>query len=540
MPSGEGLLSLGMSDSAQRTTLRASAIMAGALLLSRVLGMLRDSVMLSQFGIGKASDAYQLAVLIPDMVFMLVAGGGLSSAFIPVFSEYWHTDKKSEAWKVFSTVVLSTFAVGIGLVSIAWALTPQIVNFFRDKKPVEIAHLAEPMARIVLPAQIAFLVGSVFLGALYARKSFIGPALAPNVYNIGIILGGLLLPRLMGMGIESMAWGALGGAVIGNLLLPLVLLVRSHAEFHFAFDFSHPGVKKFFRLLLPVILGFSLPSMANIITQKFASMYGSDGINTILRYSNNLMQAPLGVLGQSFALAAFPVLAEFYATKRMDLYREEMSKTLSTVIYLSLPAAALLFSFADPIVNVLYGYGKASNSPQELHGIAACLQVYSIGIMAWCVQPVLMRGFFSLHKTFLPIVISTLLTVAFTGLSWMVIQSQLAYPNLAWASNISAAILAVALFVALEKHTGALDRFHIVQTFLKAFGASLTVGSAAYLMSLAMRGHGRMLEIVILFFGGVGCMWIYYGLTRWSGMTEARYLDRAFGRRRPKPDATAG
>lgn len=503
-------------------------------MLSRILGMLRDTVMVSQFGIGASSDAYQLALLIPDMVFMLVAGGGLSSAFIPVFSEYWHTEKKEDAWKVFSTIVIGTLTVSLALVSLAWAYTPQIIDYFRDKKPVEIARLAEPMAHIVLPAQIAFLVGSVLLGVLYARMIFIGPALAPNVYNLGSILGGLLLPRLFGFGIESMAWGALGGAIVGNILIPIILLIKAGSKFPLKVDFRHPGVKQFFLLLLPVILGFSLPSMANIITQKFASTYGEDGINTILRYANNLMQAPLGILGQSLALAAFPVLAEFYATKQMDKYRDQMTKTLRTVVYLSLPAAALLFGFAEPIVNVLYGYGKASAATGDLKSIAVCLQVYALGITAWCVQPILMRGFFSLQKTFLPIAIGSVLTVVFIGLCALCVNTGRPYWDLAWASNIAALLLALALYFALEKRVGSMDLPGIFRTFLKSAGAAMTCGALAYLLTALIKPENRLVEILFLFIAGLSCFWVYVYLTKWAGMPESDYLDRALSKRKKR------
>jgi putative peptidoglycan lipid II flippase len=288
---------------------KAGAIMAGALLLSRILGMVRDTVMFAQFGVGLNTDAYRLAILIPDMIFMLVAGGGLSSAFIPVFADYWHKGKREEAWKVFGVVVTVTFVITVAMVGVAWVFTPQIVDYFRDKKPVEVMPAAIQMSRIMLPAQIAFLVGSILLATLYVRKQFIGPSLAPNVYNVGIIAGAAILPGMLGMGVESMAWGALVGAILGNLLVPALLMVKVGSHFKPSFDVRNEGVRKFFILVAPVILGFSLPSMVNIITQKFASSYGSDGINTILATANNLMQAPLGIFGQSLALAAFPVLA---------------------------------------------------------------------------------------------------------------------------------------------------------------------------------------------------------------------------------------
>lgn len=506
--------------------------MAGALLLSRLLGMVRDSVMFAQFGVGLDTDAYRLAILIPDMIFMLVAGGGLSSAFIPVFADYWHKQKKAEAWKVFGTVVTATFLVSTALVALAWVFTPQIVDYFRDRKSVDVMPQAIVMSRIMLPAQVAFLVGSLLLATLYVRKQFAGPSLAPNVYNVGIIVGAAVLPGALGMGVESMAWGALVGAFIGNLVIPSLLMIRAGSVFRPTLDFGHEGVRKFYVLLAPVILGFSLPSMANIITQKFASSYGTDGINTILATSNNLMQAPLGIFGQSMALAAFPVLAEFVATGQIDRYRAQVSATLRTVIYLGVPSGALMFALAPLIVEVLYGYGQARRSPAELQGVADSLQAYSFGIFAWCIQPVLMRGFFSLQKTFKPVAIGTVMTLVFIGLCVAAVQTSSDYRVLPWASNIAATLLAIILFLALEREVGTLDRVGIAKTLAGSTLAAGAAGGAAYLGLMLWNPAGKAGQFAALLVLGLVSLWIYYFATRALGMGETKYFDRAMKRLR--------
>ena len=504
--------------------------MVAALLLSRILGLVRDTVMFSQFGVGIDTDAYRLAILIPDMIFMLVAGGGLSSAFIPVFSEYWHNDKREEAWKVFSVVTTLTSIVALVLIGIAWVFTPQIVHYFQDVKPDAVVPGAIVMSRILLPAQFAFLVGSVLLATLYARRNFWGPALAPNVYNVGIILGAALLPWLMGLGVESMAWGALVGAMIGNLLLPVVMMAREGSSFKMSFDTSLPGVRKFFMLLLPVLLGFSLPSMAGIITQKFASSYGSDGVNTVLAAANNLMQAPLGIFGQSLALAAFPVLSEFVATKRMDLYRDQVGKTLRTVLYLGMASGALMCALAPQIVAVLYGYGKAMQTPEQLQAVADCRRIYAVGIFAWCAQPVLMRGFFSLQKTFMPVAIGTLMTGVFIGLCVWAVNTSPDYRLLPWASNVAALGLAITLFFALERQVGALDHKAVLGAIVGTAVAGVIAGGVSYGLMQLWSPVGKISQMAALFLVGLVGVWVFYGATKAMGMGETSYFDRAFRR----------
>lgn len=510
---------------------RAGTIMFFSILLSRILGMARDSVMLAQFS-GLETDAYKIAVRIPDTIFMLIAGGGLSSAFIPVFSDLLHKNKEKEAWKTFSVVTTLCAIIATVLIAVAWGLAPWIVRFFQEKNPDSVIPLATETSRIMLPAQFAFLVGSVLLATLYARKQFIAPGLAPNVYNFGMIVGAALLPRLFGMGIESMAWGALVGAFIGNILLPILSMAKVGSHFKPSLDVKDEGTKRFFILLLPVILGFSLPSMVNLITQKFAGFYngigGAVNPNTVLDTANNLMQAPLGFFGQALALAVFPVLSEYVAKDRMDLYREQVSKTLRTVIYLGTMSGALMLALAPLIVHVLYGWGKAAGSPEKLDQISQCLQIYAFAIFAWCMQPVLMRGFFSLHKTLKPVVIGTAMTGVFILLCIVATHTTTNFRVLPWATNVAALLLAVILFFALESDVGRLDRKGVLETWLKATVAGAVGGLVAYAGSLLAPHHaGKLLDLGLLFLFGLLGFWAFFFTGRLLKMPESEYLDRA-------------
>ncbi|RYG46411.1 murein biosynthesis integral membrane protein MurJ, partial [bacterium] len=494
------------------------------------------------FGIGLDTDAYRIAVQIPDTIFMLIAGGGLSSAFIPVFSGLLHTDREDEAWDVFSVVVTCCSILATVLIIGAWIFTPQIVQYFQGNKPDSVVAPAILMSRVMLPAQFAFLIGSILLATLYARKSFLAPGLAPNVYNVGIIVGAAVLPGAMGMGIESMAWGALVGAMIGNLLLPAVAMIAEGSRFRPSLQIHHEGVRRFFKLLLPVILGFSLPSMVNLITQKFAGLYGGDGINTVLSLSNNLMQAPLGIFGQALALAVFPVLSQFVAEDRMDKYRDQVSKTLRTVLYLGTMSGALMLALAPQIVTALYKWGKG-HTAQDLALTSECLRIYSVAIFAWCMQPVLMRGFFSLQKTLKPVAIGTAMTAVFIVLCAIATKFSNDFRWLPWATNVAAIALAITLYFALEKEVGRLDRRGIADTLWKSMLCGVAAGGVAYGGSLLFPANGPLAAAMSLFFFGLIGFWVFFFVGKRLGMPETEYLDRAltkFTKRKsppaPKPE----
>lgn len=536
-----------------------------SLLISRLLGLLRDTVMARQFGITFDTDSYRLAVTIPDTIFFLIAGGGLSSAFIPIFSEFLHTKRERDAWRVFSVVTTVCATAVAALIGIAWVLAPQIAAFMAAGKTHKINGISTPftpldldhivvMSRIMLPAQFAFMVGSILLATLYARNRFIMPGVAPNIYNVGIIVGAAIGPTL-GLGIAGMSWGALIGAALGNLVLPILVMLKLGGHFSPSFDLKTPGVDKFFKLLGPVVFGFSLPSVAALITQKFASTYG-EGVNTVMTLSNNLMQAPLGIFGQSLALAAFPVLAEFYATKQMVPYRRQISKSLLTILYLAVPSALFLFAAAPELVQIIYGYGKATEGTDkvavwmgptmavDLARVVVALRWYTVGIFAWCLQPMLMRGFFSLHQTLRPVIISTFMTALFIFLCWSLQYTTLGYTALPIASNVAALLLMVFLWMALEKQIGAkLDRKNTMIVFVQSLAASAAMGFVGwalfrilpekppYVFSfLRVAPQVKIYAILLVLVMMCVCAWVYYYITKAFKMPESDYLGRAIAR----------
>lgn len=502
-----------------------------SLFLSRVLGIVRDNVMARQFGLGADTDAYRLAFQVPDLLFFLIAGGALSSAFIPVFSEYLHTDREDDAWKVFSVVVTFMSLLVTGFIAVAWIFAEHLSRLVAPFKDQELIPLIAHMSRIVLPAQFAFFIGGIMFGTLYARQRFAAPGLGPNVYNLGIIFGALVLSGFFTPGVIGMSWGALVGAVVGNLLIPLIVMRKLGSRFRPSLELSHPGVKKVFRLMLPVVLGLSLPGVYGLIMQAAGTAYAV-GVNTALDLSNKLMQAPLGVFGQSLALAAFPALTQFYAQQRMDLYRQHLASTLRTVLYLSLPISALLVVLAPDIVTAVFEYGKFGKA--DTVATAICLQMFGLGVWAWCLHPVLMRGFFAIHETVKPVVIGTLTTGLFVGLLFALRSTSLDYAALPLASSISATVLVLLLVGTLAGNTGGLDLAGIGSTFLKSLAASVGMALVLWLgATVVPEGEGVSRNLwSMLTLGGFGLAgaWVYYGITRLLKMPESAFVDRALAR----------
>lgn len=510
---------------------KAGGIMMASLLISRILGLVRDMVMAGMFGSDKFTDAYRLAFSVPDLLFFLIAGGALSSAFIPVFSEYLHTEREREAWHIFSVVVTAMSVLVITFIAFAWVFAVPLAHFIAPGKPAEDLPLIAAMSRIVLPAQYAFFIGGLMFGTLYARQVFAVPGLGPNIYNVGIIFGALVLSHFMVVPVMGMTWGALAGATIGNLVIPYFAMRKIGVRFTPSLDFKHPGVRKVFKLMLPVVLGLSLPGVYALVMQAFGSYY-AEGVNTRLNYANLLMQAPLGILGQSLAIAVFPALTQFFAHQRMNMFRSQLAKTMRTVIYLTVPVSVFMAIAAPQIVAALYQHGKFTHA--DTLAVAGCLRWFSIGIAAWCLHPVLMRGFFAIQNSVTPIVLGTITTALFVGLCFTLRLTPLGYYALPLASSISAILLVIAMTITVRSKIEGLD----VRGILTTFGKSL-IGAAAFaaitLAVLAsplgtLSAGNKLVALGVLLLLALPGGGVYFWITKKLGMPETEYLDRAFVR----------
>ena len=506
---------------------KASLIMVLSLLLSRVLGFVREMVIAGKFGQSIYTDAYFLSFQIPDILFYLIAGGALSSAFIPVFTEYLHSDREEEAWHIFSVIITVMSVIIFAFIGIAMVFAEPLVHVVASNPTEEMIELVAYMSRVIVPAQYAFFIGGVMLGTLYARQVFSVPGLAPNIYNIGIIVGALVLSNFMVAGFEvaGMSWGALAGAFLGNIFIPLLVIRKLGMKFKISFDLKHPGVQQVLKMMLPVVLGLSLPGVFTIILKYFGSTY-QEGVLSALEYGNRLMQAPLGVFGQALALAAFPALAQFFAQNEMSAFRDQVGKTVRTVIFLTLPIAAIFIAMPEPIIAGLFARNEFG--ADEIARTAPILQTFGIGVAAWCIHPTLMRAFFAVQKTWPPILLGSATTVVFATAAYFLTQAEVAPAILPVAASVAAILLAVAMVAAVHQKIGELDIAGILTTLGKSILAASVIGVISWLISEPLlQFEGRFSNLLLLAatgFSAVCLAWVYYGIAKLLKMPETAYV----------------
>jgi len=446
----------------------------GSVLASRLLGFLREWSVAYQIGSNAATDAYYAAFTLPDFLNYLVAGGSLSLIFIPVFAKYVAEAREDEAWHVFSVVVTFMGIVLVILIAAGEIFAGPLVNVIAPGfSPAEKARVVF-LTRLMLPAQFCFYEGGILTAVQYAREEFIIPSLAPIIYNVAIILGGLLLSARIG--ITGFAVGVLVGAVVGNFLLQVYGARRAGARFAPSLNLSHPGFWLFLRLAVPIMLALSLVFTDDWIIRWFGSYLPPASI-TWMSYAKTLMRVPLGVIGQAVGVASFPYLAQLYSEKRMEELNRTLNSTLKALILLLLPISALTVAQSEPLVYCVFSHTRLRGP--DLHATASTLALFALGMFAWGAQNILARGFYAARDTLTPAIVGTTLAVLNLPLYWLLVR-RAQHLGLALASSVGIVAYTVALFVLLTRRTANRESTSLLVFFAKVAVASAVAAAVCF------------------------------------------------------------
>ncbi|MBC7526848.1 MAG: murein biosynthesis integral membrane protein MurJ [Chthonomonadaceae bacterium] len=478
------------ADSGRKRVAKASIFLMAGILLSRLLGLVRNSIIAHKFGQGFDTDVYNAAFIVPDLLFFLLAGGVFSGAFTPVFTRYLALGKEKDAWRIFS-VVASTMTLVIGFFIILGEIfLPFLVEKCNPGYTPDKIIATVALTRILLPAQICFFLGGLMMATLTARNLNAGQAFGPAIYNLGIIFGALFLTNRYG--IAGLCWGAAGGAVIGNLLLQWVLVRRSGGYFlpgAMRKYWHHEGVKSVWKLMLPVILGLALPQVSTIIGRVFASKIG-EGAQSALMNANVLFQIPLGVFAQAISIASLPVMAAHAARGEMVEMRKSVVYSLRSILFLTLPSSMIMIVLALPIVQFLLQSGKFTQENSEMTAIVLC--PFAAGIFAWSAHSILSRAFYALEETKVPVIVGTIVTFIFIPLNWVSLSitgtenRALATAGLALTTTIAALLHMSGLVILLRKRLKGLDGTLLLPALLKMVLASASAAGVCFLLRQIM------------------------------------------------------
>jgi len=457
-----------------RRIAQSTGIVMAGVLASRLLGFFREWTVAHQVGSNAITDSYYAAFTLPDFLNYLVAAGSLSLTFIPVFAQYVAEDREEEGWRVFSTVICVMGLALVALVALAEILTPQLATLIAPGfGPAEKARLIF-LTRLMLPAQICFYLGGILSAVQYAKAQFVVPSLAPLIYNLGVILGGVFLsPKI---GIMGFAVGVLAGAATGNFLLQVYGSRRAGARFRPNFDIRHPGFRLFLKLAIPIMLALSLSFADDWIVRWFGSYLQPASI-TWLSYSKTLMRVPLGVVGQAVGVASFPVLAQLYSQKKFEEFNNTLNATLKGLTLLLVPVSALTIAQSSPLVYLVFSHTRLRGP--DFEATASTLALFSVGMFAWGAQNILARGFYATQDTLTPAVVGTALTFLNLPVYWLLVR-RAQHLGLAMASSLGIIVYTIVLFALLNRLTANREAGSLLVFFAKIAAAAALGGLACF------------------------------------------------------------
>jgi putative peptidoglycan lipid II flippase len=386
----------------------AAIIVAAGILLSRFLGIIRDVVFAAMLGSTGVTDVYVAAFRIPDYANYLLAGGFLTITFIPIFSKYLADGDEEGGWRAF-TAILRWLALGITLIIVvAWIVTPAIVTaLYPDFTEDQISRTID-LTRIILPAQFAFVVGALFAAVQYAKGVFTIPTLAPILYNVGIIAGGVGWALVTGgPDPAGFIWGALVGAFVGNLALQVWGARRVGMHLEPGTSWRDPAVRAYVAISLPLMIGQSVVALDEVFMSVFGAMVG-EGAQTDLQYARRTMFVPVGIIAQAAAVAAYPTLARLFAEGNRRGLLRTVNRSMSWVIVLSVGAAGAVAAMALPIVRVLFE--RSAFTPEDTAAVSAALFVYAFAIPIWGALQIITRAFYAKREMWTPVIVGTAIT----------------------------------------------------------------------------------------------------------------------------------
>src|SRR3954470_11402272 len=454
---------------------RASIVMIGALIASRVLGWLRLSVIGAKFGATADLDVFWAAFKIPDALFNLLVAGALASAFIPVFAGYLAKEREKEAWHVASSVMNVLILSLVVLSAVMWLLAPWLVPAivapgYRDRP--EQLDLVVHLTRLMLFSPIFMGLSSLVTGVLQSYRQFLAGAVAPLVYNGVQILFALFLSPFLK--IDALAYGVVAGAAM-MFLVQIPELTFRRTKYELTLDLDHKGVREVFLLAGPRTFSLAAVQIVFFVDTYLASFMPTGSL-TALTYAFQLMLLPLGVYSIAISAAVFPTLSRYASLGQAAKMRDALQQAIRWILFLTLPTAIVMVVLRRPIVSLLFQYGAFGAEAREL--TQAAFLFYSLGLAGHALVQILARVYFASRDTQTPLAL-TLISIGLNVVLSVSLAPFLGINGLALANSIATLVEAALLFILLASRA----RLRLVGlgvSTLKQISASLLMGVAMF------------------------------------------------------------
>lgn len=501
--------------------------------LSRLLGLLRASILAGVFGADRAYEAFVVALQVPDTIFFVIAGGAIGSAFIPTFTDYLAEGRVKEGWRMASSVI-NLLILGLVVVAGLTALFagPIVRYVIAPGFDAEATALTVRLMRIMLISPIVFGISGLQMGVLNAHQRFLLPALAPSMYSIGIIIGAVVIAPLFDIGIFGAAWGVVLGAVL-HLGVQVPGLLKLRAPYHLLIDVTDPGVREVARLMGPRVLGQAIVQVNFWVNKALASGM-VEGSLAALDRAWYVMMLPQGLIAQSVATVVFPTFAAQVAAEDTAALRRTLGQVLRSVLFLAIPATVGLIVLRLPIVRLIYEHGDFSAADSE--AVSWALLFFGLGLIAHSLVEIVTRAFYAMHDTRTPVLIggaAMLLNVVlsftlirFIGDSGSLVRGPFA--GLALANTIATTLEAALLLALVGPRVGGLEGQRFAASMARAGLASGVMALALWALMPVNNALGQFIGPLAVIGAGAAVFW---GAAWLFGSEEARLFTGAVLRR---------
>lgn len=470
----------------------AALVIAGAGLVSRLIGLVRDRVFAHEFGSGAVVDVYQAAFRIPDLLYSLLIVGALTAGFMPLFTRLYHSDHPEKAWRLANNVlnICSSALILLAILGMIGARPLSILiapGFTGEKR-----ELVTIFLRIILLSPILLGISTIFGGILQSLRQFLLYSLAPIVYNLGIIFGAVVLVPLIG--VSGLAWGVVSGALF-HVLIQWYGVHTQGYHWQKICDFHDADTRELGKLMIPRTIGLAFSQLSLTILTILGSTLPGEGNIGALTFANNLQSVPLGLIGIPFALAVFPLLARMAGFESRSEFCAHLNITVRQILFLTIPFALLIMILSIQLIRVIYGTGAFDW--QDTIATAEALQFFALGIIAQSLLPLLTRSFYALSDTHTPFILGAIAEVVTISSAVLLIHPHFnliswwggnGVAALAFTSSLGATLNMVLLIVYLHKKNRGLEMKKIGMLLSKLSVAAIIMGLVTQYMKTPIAG----------------------------------------------------
>lgn len=503
--------------------IRSTGILMAAFLLNKVLAIGRQILIAQAFGTGSDYDAFVAAFRLPDILFMIISGGALGTAFIPILSERLTLQNAADpdGWKLTSGV-LNTLLLVVLIAAVIGAILalPLVQLFVAPGFSLEIQQLTANLMRLSLISTIIFSISSLAGAVLHTRQHFLLPAIAPLIYNLGIMGGALFLTAPYG--VFGLIYGAILGA-LGHFLIQVPGLLRHGVQYYPYFGWTDGDVWRIARLMGPRVLNIIVIQVNFVVMFNLASYLGT-GTVAALDYGWDLMQMPQTIIGSAIGIVLFPTLSELAARGDTAALRQTLAQALRIILALSIPAMVGLIVLGQPLIRLMFERGEFG--PDSTAAVYQSLQFWSLALIAHSALEVVNRVFYAQKDTVTPLLSSLVSMVINLGLALALYRSLVA-GGLALSNGIAVTVEVLIMLVIAHRRLGGVYPGAIASTLLRTLLAASAMGLAVLAFTALSPG---LPPLFVAAGGGALGLGVYLVTGLLLKIEEFRLIPRLVGR----------